>query len=61
MADLIFYGVKEGKNAGRVFGPYHPDEMRARASCVRALRGEDVYMIYAETYEQARRKLVNIR
>lgn len=52
---LIFYGLAGGT---QVLGPYHPDEMSARARAVHALngRGRAVYMIRANTYEEARRK-----
>jgi hypothetical protein len=56
MADLIFYGTPGGK----LVGPYHPDEMFARANAIKLLNGRSglpVYMIKADTYEQARRKL----
>lgn len=54
MSDFIFYGSGE-----RILGPYHPDEMSARARAVRLLngKGHEVYMIRANTYEEARRKM----
>jgi hypothetical protein len=61
MADLMFYGVKGGK----VIGPYHPDEFGARARAVahlrRQYRGQDVFTIAADTYEEARRKINSAR
>lgn len=55
MTDLLFYGTETGK----VYGPYHQDEFRARAFIVARLQdaGHEVYVIDAATYEQARRRL----
>lgn len=56
MPELIFYGTPGGK----LVGPYHPDEMGARSRAVHMLNGREgrpVYMIRANTYEEARRKL----
>lgn len=59
MSELIFYGTR----TGRVFGPYDPDEISARAMAVRMLNKYrvPVYMVRADTHEEARRKLANIR
>lgn len=55
MSDLIFYGTDQG----RVFGPYHKDEMMARTALVARLHHQkrEVFAISAETYEEARRAL----
>lgn len=59
MSDLVFYGSP----GGRLLGPYHPDEMSARANAVHALNGNGVpvYLIHADTYEDAYRKLASHR
>lgn len=52
----IFYATP----GGRIVGPYHPDEVSARARAIKILNGREglpVYMIRADTYEEARRKL----
>lgn len=51
----IYYGA--GRN---VIGPYHPEEIRARSAAQHIMRqsGRQVYEIKAESYEDARRKLL---
>jgi hypothetical protein len=50
----IYYG-----SGYEVLGPYHPDEVRARAAAQALLRGkgQQMYEIKATSYEDARRKL----
>jgi hypothetical protein len=50
----IYYGAGH-----TVVGPYHPDEIGARARAQYLLRqpGRQVYEIKASSYEDARRKL----
>lgn len=51
----IYYGA--GHN---VIGPYHPEELSARAHAQHLMRqsGRQVYEIKATSYEDARRKLL---
>lgn len=55
MADLIFYARTDGK----LIGPYHPDEFRARLNAVSMmLKGkpdQEVFLIRADTYTEARK------
>lgn len=52
----IYYGV--GRQT--VLGPYHPEELsaRARGKALLGACGEQVYEIRASSYEDARRKLL---
>lgn len=52
MPDLYY-----GNAAGRVVGPYHPDELGARSRAMRTL-GQQVYEIKATSYEEARGRLL---
>lgn len=54
----IYYGADT-----QVIGPYHPDEFMARQAAKELMRGpggRQVYQITANSYEDARRKLLRV-
>lgn len=58
MSKGIYYGV-----GSTVIGPYHPDEIGARAHAQNLLRragdqtGQAVYELHADSWEHAKRRL----